>query len=89
MVDAYSSMIALLASGGRLPRDYVDRTTTAAGHTAGDLARDLLKAIGVPLRCQCGRRPVITSVHHSAGGGTTRYTRCPSCGERGKVVARS
>jgi len=88
MVDAYSSMIALLASGGRLPRDYIDRTTRAAGRTAGDLVRDLVKELHVSPLC-CGVRPKVTSVHHPAGGGTVRYTKCGRCGERGKVVARS
>lgn len=82
-MDAYENMIRLLASGGRLPEEYIDRT--AAGRTAGELACDLLRHLDLTPLCPCGERQYVYSVRKRGDGGRTQYLRC-ECGRHSKRV---
>jgi len=85
MRDAYDSMVCLLAAGTRLPAATIDATCKAAGMGPGELARDLLKRIELPVLCDCGKRVRVTTTRHPASGGKLQYTKCPACKRRGKV----
>lgn len=84
-MDTYASMIALLASGARLPAEYIDRQCTAAGRTAGELAGDLLRRLDLTPLCPCGGHQRVYSVRKRGDGGRTQYLRC-QCGRHSKRV---